>query len=192
MKEEEPFNVSYDRFESGEEEDVIAQAEFVEPSSKVDGLVLDTSRTKKQKEARQSSKVDEEEDTGGNIPTGKAKEQRNPRSEYFREDVYFLMKNRCVIVKSSLKETHDLLHGNKAKTIKDPVPIVEELKKMLPEYVEKRAGFLAQFTSSAGDTPRSSLDRSPKRHPFVLDEASDDDEGIVSLESDGEPFDTSH
>ncbi|KAL3680473.1 hypothetical protein R1sor_023429 [Riccia sorocarpa] len=198
MKEEERFNVSHDRFESGEEEDVIAQAELVEPSSKVDGLVLDTSRTKKQKEARQSSKADEEEDTGGNTPTGKAKEQRNPGSEpetetlvaevdpivpeagtsspaveeeatghdksvqkedarskkrskkqanlqllyegCFREDVYFPMKNKCVIVKSSLKETHDLLHGNKAKTIKDPVPIVEELKKMCAALESKRAG----------------------------------------------------
>ncbi|KAL3683584.1 hypothetical protein R1sor_001606 [Riccia sorocarpa] len=84
MKEEEPFNVSHDRFESGEEEDVIAQAEFVELSLKVDGLVLDTSRTKKQKEARQSSKADEEEDTGGNTPTGKAKEQRNPGSGKYK------------------------------------------------------------------------------------------------------------
>ncbi|KAL3675201.1 hypothetical protein R1sor_025149 [Riccia sorocarpa] len=231
MKEEEPFNVSHDRFESGEEEDVIAQAEFVEPSSKVDGLVLDTSRTKKQKEARQLSKADEEEDTCGNTPTGKAKEQRNPisgrtrsakkqttkekapkqlkkkrdepaeaepepeietpmaevdpiipeagtsspaveeqatghdksvqkedarskkRSKKqanlqllyegcFKEDVYFPLKNRCVIVKSSLKETHDLLHGNKAKTIKDPVPIVEELKKMCTAPVKELAVIL--------------------------------------------------
>ncbi|KAL3697947.1 hypothetical protein R1sor_012023 [Riccia sorocarpa] len=521
LKEEDPFNVSHGRFESGEKDDVIAQAEFLEPSSKVDGLVLDTSRTKKQREARQSSKADEEEDAGGNTPTGKVNEQRNPGSgKYkhfprassgvrrkfdwliaetlsylnsiregrtrsakkattkekapkqlkkkrdepaeaepvpdaetpvaevdpivpdpvaatsspaveeqatghdksvqkedarskkrskkqanlqllyegcFREDVYFPMKNRCVIVKSSLKETHDLLHGNKTKTIEDPVPIVEELKKMcvaldskraggylmnnkqvptaadclyldlptglkideddtvpawnifpgeddlprklmglgriilddrcliilhqgtlrnaqqiadaldtysgiwkqvttydvqsdlpqfdehrnykpstclgslhqpakanpepsatppkslgkkslgddddlddifgdretqsaeqvveperrplggfsyggflnrinyqdplifspeqsyrLPEYAEGRTGLLAQFPSSAGGTPESSVYRSPKRNPFVLDEASDDDEGIVSLESDGEPFDRSH
>ncbi|KAL3692509.1 hypothetical protein R1sor_006160 [Riccia sorocarpa] len=262
MKEEDPFNVSHDRFESGEEDDVIAQAQFVEPSSKVDGLVLDTSRTKKQKEARQSSKAEEEKDTGGNTPTEKGKEQRNPRSciynlfhcassgvrrkfdwliaetlSYlnfiregrtrsakkqttkekapkqlkkkrdepaeaepvpetetpvpevdpivpeagtsspaveeeatghdksvqkedarqkkrskkqanmqlvyegcFREDVYFPMKNRCVIVKSSLKETHDLLHGNKTKTIKYHVPIDEELKKICAALDSRRAG----------------------------------------------------
>ncbi|KAL3679268.1 hypothetical protein R1sor_022224 [Riccia sorocarpa] len=207
----------------------VAQAEFVEPSLKVGGLVLDTSRTKKPREARQSSKADEEEDTGGNTPTGKTKEQRNPGSGRtrsakkqttkekapkqlkkkrdepteaepvpetetpvaevdpivpkagtsspvveeqatghnksvqkedarqkkrskkqtnlqllyegcFRDDVYLPMKNRCVIVKSSLKETHDLLHGNKTKTIKDPVPIVEELKKMCAALDSKRAG----------------------------------------------------
>ncbi|KAL3676973.1 hypothetical protein R1sor_026921 [Riccia sorocarpa] len=50
------------------------------------------------------------------------------------------MKNRCVIVKSSLKETHELLHGNKTKAIKDPVPIVEELKKMCAALESKRAG----------------------------------------------------
>ncbi|KAL3687526.1 hypothetical protein R1sor_013835 [Riccia sorocarpa] len=229
MKNEDPFNVSHDRFESGEEDEVIGQALCVEPSSKADGLVLDTSRTKTQKEARQSSKAEEEDDTGGNTPTGKAKEQRNPGSSRtrsakkqttrdkapkqlkkkrdepaeaepvaetetptpevepnvpeagtssltvdeqatdhdksvqkedarqrkrskkqanmqlvyegcFRKDVYFPMKNRCVIVKSSLKKTHELLHGNKTKTIKDPVPIVEELKKMCATLDSKRAG----------------------------------------------------
>ncbi|KAL3688131.1 hypothetical protein R1sor_014440 [Riccia sorocarpa] len=53
------------------------------------------------------------------------------------------MKNRCVVVKSSLKETHELLSGNKTKTIKDPVPIVEELKKMCSALDSRRAdGFL--------------------------------------------------
>ncbi|KAL3702025.1 hypothetical protein R1sor_020047 [Riccia sorocarpa] len=225
QKEEDPFNVSHDRFESGEEDEVFTQAEFVEPSKNIDGLVLDTSRTKKQKEARQSSKAEEEEETGGSTPTGKAKEQPKPRSGrtrsakkqtkdkarkqlkkkrdelaeaepvletpaleiepnvteagtstpvveeqapgndkstqkeearqrkrtkkqpdivlyegVFREDIYFPMKNRCVIVKSSLKETHELLHGNKTKAIKDPVPIVEELKKMCAALESKRAG----------------------------------------------------
>ncbi|KAL3688132.1 hypothetical protein R1sor_014441 [Riccia sorocarpa] len=79
QKEEDPFNVSHDRFESGEEDEVLTQAEFVEPSKNIDGLALDTSRTKKQKEARQSSKAKEEE-TGGSTPTGKAKEQAKPGS----------------------------------------------------------------------------------------------------------------
>ncbi|KAL3688983.1 hypothetical protein R1sor_015292 [Riccia sorocarpa] len=258
LKEEDPFNVSHDRFESGEEDEVLTRAEFVEPSKNIDGLVLDTSRTKKQKEARQSSKAEEEEETGGSTPTGKAKEQPKPESGkfclnprlssgvrrkfdwliaetisylnsiregrtrsakkqtkdkapkklkkkrdelaeaepvletpaleiepnvteagtstpvveeqapgndkssqkeearqrkrtkkqantvlyegVFREDIYYPMKNICVIVKSSLKETHELLHGNKTKAIKDPVPIVEELKKMCAALESKRAG----------------------------------------------------
>ncbi|KAL3698764.1 hypothetical protein R1sor_012840 [Riccia sorocarpa] len=83
QKEEEPFTVSHDRFESGEEDEVLTQAEFVEPSKNIDGLVLDTSRTKKQKEARQSSKAKEEEETGGSTPTGKTKEQPKPGSGKF-------------------------------------------------------------------------------------------------------------
>ncbi|KAL3676972.1 hypothetical protein R1sor_026920 [Riccia sorocarpa] len=83
LKEEDPFNVSHDWFESGEEDEVLTQAEFVEPSKNIDGLVLDTSRTKKQKEARQSSKAEEEEETGGSTPTGKAKEQPKPGSGKF-------------------------------------------------------------------------------------------------------------
>ncbi|KAL3686661.1 hypothetical protein R1sor_009235 [Riccia sorocarpa] len=200
LNEEDPFNVSHDRFESGEEDEVLTQAEFVEPSKNIDGLVLDTSRTKKQKEARQSSKAEEEKETGGSTPTGKAKEQPKPGSGrtrsakkqtkdkapkqlkkkrdepaeaepvletpaleiepnvteagtsthvveeqapdndkstqkeearqrkrtkkqantvlyegVFREDIYFPMKNRCVTVKSSLKETHELLHSKQDK-----------------------------------------------------------------------------
>ncbi|KAL3688950.1 hypothetical protein R1sor_015259 [Riccia sorocarpa] len=215
MKNEDPFNVSHDRFESGERDEVIGQAFYVEPSSKVDGLVLDTSRTKKQTEVRQSNKAEEEDDTGrtrstkkqttrdkapeqlkkkrdepveaelvaetetpapeveSNVPEvgtsspaveeqatdhdksvqkknarqrKRSKKQANLHLVYegcFREDVYFPMKNICVIVKSSLKETHDLLHGNKTKTIKDLVPIVEELKKMCVALDSRRAsGFL--------------------------------------------------
>ncbi|KAL3688102.1 hypothetical protein R1sor_014411 [Riccia sorocarpa] len=102
-------------------------------------------------EAGTSSPAVEEEATGHDKSVQKedarqkkrSKKQANLQLVYegcFREDVYFPMKNRCVIVKSSLKETHDLLHGNKTKTIKDHVPIVEELKKMCAALDSKRAG----------------------------------------------------
>ncbi|KAL3702432.1 hypothetical protein R1sor_020454 [Riccia sorocarpa] len=101
-------------------------------------------------EAGTSTPVVEEQAPGNDKSTQKEEARQRKRTKkqantvlykgVFREDIYFPMKNRCVIMKSSLKETHELLHGNKTKAIKDPVPIVEELKKMCAALESKRAG----------------------------------------------------
>ncbi|KAL3681595.1 hypothetical protein R1sor_024551 [Riccia sorocarpa] len=60
----------------------------------------------------------------------------------FRQDVYFPMKNRCVVVKGSLRDTHEKLQGNKGKSVKDPVPIIEHLKSICSSLETRR---LAEF-----------------------------------------------
>ncbi|KAL3688984.1 hypothetical protein R1sor_015293 [Riccia sorocarpa] len=75
---------------------------------------------------------------------------------------------------------------NKRKHFQDLRIFSPEQPYRLPVYAERHAQLFAQLPSSACDTSGSSLDKSPMKHPFVLDEASDDDERIVSLSSDEE------
>ncbi|KAL3680407.1 hypothetical protein R1sor_023363 [Riccia sorocarpa] len=94
-----------------------------------------------------------EDDIGGETSAPKEDSRRAKRSKKqayiqkvfegkFREDVYFPMKNICVVVKGSLRDTHEKLQGNKGKSVKDPVPIIEHLTSICSSLETRRlAGF---------------------------------------------------
>ncbi|KAL3688164.1 hypothetical protein R1sor_014473 [Riccia sorocarpa] len=61
----------------------------------------------------------------------------------FRTDQYFDIPNQFAVLKTSLKSTFDILQGNKTRTRKLPVPIIEELKKMCTAVASMRmSGFV--------------------------------------------------
>ncbi|KAL3685705.1 hypothetical protein R1sor_003727 [Riccia sorocarpa] len=80
---EEPFKVTDGKFEEADDDIKVLEAALLEPSTDLTGLVVNTSRTKKQKEARQipaQSKVDND-DGDGQTPSKKSKDkQKNPGS----------------------------------------------------------------------------------------------------------------
>ncbi|KAL3678204.1 hypothetical protein R1sor_021160 [Riccia sorocarpa] len=62
---------------------------------------------------------------------------------FFRADQFLDIPNQFVVLKTSLKSTVDILHANKTRTKKFPVPIIDELKKMCTAVASMRmAGFL--------------------------------------------------
>ncbi|KAL3678203.1 hypothetical protein R1sor_021159 [Riccia sorocarpa] len=76
QKEEEPFDVSKDNFEDSDKKGQLEEARHLEPSPNIDGLVVDTSRTKKQKESKMK-KSEDVEDEEGQTPKGKPKPAKN-------------------------------------------------------------------------------------------------------------------
>ncbi|KAL3682987.1 hypothetical protein R1sor_001009 [Riccia sorocarpa] len=79
QKEEEPFDVSKDKFEDSDKKGQLEEARHLEPSPNIDGLVVNTSRTKKQKESKMKKSKDVE-DEEGQTPKGKPKPGKNPGS----------------------------------------------------------------------------------------------------------------
>ncbi|KAL3690169.1 hypothetical protein R1sor_016478 [Riccia sorocarpa] len=235
QKEEEPFDVSKDKFEDSDKKGQLEEARHLEPSPNIDGLVVDTSRTKKQKESK-LKKSEDVEGEEGQTPKGKPKPPKNPGSGrssrtkngkekeettkettketskdrrkkkdqsddetvhvsqqqptsnepmevqpesatptveeqpepatarkdgrqrkrakkiadglrlyegFFRADQFIDIPNQFAVLKTSLKSTVDILHANKTRTKKFPVPIIDELKKMCTAVAPMRmAGFL--------------------------------------------------
>ncbi|KAL3694011.1 hypothetical protein R1sor_007662 [Riccia sorocarpa] len=231
QKEEESFDVSKDKFEDSDKKGQLQEARHLEPSPNIDGLVVDTSRTKKQKESKMK-KSEDVEDEEGQTPKGKPKPAKNPGSGrssrtkkgkekeettketskdrrkkkdqsdeetvqvsqqqptsndamevqpvsatptveeqpepatvreegrqrkranklidgvrlyegFFRADQFIDIPNQFAVLKTSLKSTVDILHANKTRTKKFPVPIIDELKKMCTAVAPMRmAGFL--------------------------------------------------
>ncbi|KAL3695535.1 hypothetical protein R1sor_009611 [Riccia sorocarpa] len=222
QKEEEPFDVSKDKFEDSDKKGQLEEARHLEPSPNIDGLVVDTSRTKKQRESKMK-KSEDVEDEEGQTPKGKPKPAKNPGSGrssrtkkrkekeetpketlketskdrrkkkdqsddetvqvsqqqptssdsmevqpdsatptveeqpepatareegrqrkrakkladglrlyegFFRADQFLDIPNQFAVLKTSLKSTVDILHANKTRTKKFPVPIIDELKKI--------------------------------------------------------------
>ncbi|KAL3679712.1 hypothetical protein R1sor_022668 [Riccia sorocarpa] len=81
QKKEDPFDVSKDKFEDSDEKGKLEEARLLEPSPNIDGLVIDTSRTKKQKEAKMKNPRSEDvDDADGQTPKGKSKPAKNPGS----------------------------------------------------------------------------------------------------------------
>ncbi|KAL3686624.1 hypothetical protein R1sor_009198 [Riccia sorocarpa] len=76
-KEEEPYFVAKGKIAEADTATQLEEAKSLEPSRKLDGLVLDTSRTKKQKDAKQK---EDETVTEGGTPPGKTAETKNPGS----------------------------------------------------------------------------------------------------------------
>ncbi|KAL3702430.1 hypothetical protein R1sor_020452 [Riccia sorocarpa] len=81
QKEEEPFDVSKDKFEDSDKKGQLEEARHLEPTPNIDGLVVDTSRTKKKRDAKMKNPRSEDvEDEEGQTPKGKSKPTKNPGS----------------------------------------------------------------------------------------------------------------
>ncbi|KAL3691792.1 hypothetical protein R1sor_005443 [Riccia sorocarpa] len=80
-KEEDPYQVANGKIAEADATEQTDDAKSLEPSRKLEGLVLDTSRTKTQKEGKQKMAADEDEGgTKGGTPTAKTGETKNPGS----------------------------------------------------------------------------------------------------------------
>ncbi|KAL3693029.1 hypothetical protein R1sor_006680 [Riccia sorocarpa] len=78
-KEEDPYQVAKGKIAEADVVEQTEEAKSLEPTRKLEGLVLDTSRTRKQREAKLKA-ADEEGGTEGGTPTAKTGETKNPRS----------------------------------------------------------------------------------------------------------------
>ncbi|KAL3694591.1 hypothetical protein R1sor_008242 [Riccia sorocarpa] len=80
-KDEDPYQVTKGKIAEADTAEKAEEAKSLEPSRKLEGLVLDTSRTKKQREGKQKMAADEDEGgTEGGTPTAKTGETKNPGS----------------------------------------------------------------------------------------------------------------
>ncbi|KAL3688516.1 hypothetical protein R1sor_014825 [Riccia sorocarpa] len=80
-KEEDPYQVAKGKIAEADAAEQAEEAKSLEPNRKLEGLVLDTSRTKKQREGKQKMAADEDEGgTEGGTPTAKTGETKNPGS----------------------------------------------------------------------------------------------------------------
>ncbi|KAL3681429.1 hypothetical protein R1sor_024385 [Riccia sorocarpa] len=85
QQEEEPFDVSKDKFEESDKKGQLEEARHLEPTPNIDGLVVDTSRTKKEREAKmKNSRSEDVEDKEGQTPKGKSKLTKNSGSGRLR------------------------------------------------------------------------------------------------------------
>ncbi|KAL3700732.1 hypothetical protein R1sor_018754 [Riccia sorocarpa] len=80
-KEEDPYQVAKGKIAEADAAEQAEEAKSLEPNRKLEGLVLDTSRTKKQREGKQKMAADEDEGgTEAGTPTAKTGETKNPGS----------------------------------------------------------------------------------------------------------------
>ncbi|KAL3682618.1 hypothetical protein R1sor_000640 [Riccia sorocarpa] len=77
QKEKEPYHVARGKIAEADAATQLEEAKSLEPSRKLNGLVLETSRTKKQNDVKQK---DDETVTEGGTPLGKTAETNNPGS----------------------------------------------------------------------------------------------------------------
>ncbi|KAL3677322.1 hypothetical protein R1sor_027270 [Riccia sorocarpa] len=144
QKEEEPFDVSKDKFEDSDKKEQLEEARHLEPTPNIDGLVVDTSRTKKQREAKMKNPRSEDvEEADGQTPKGKSKPAKNPGSGKRR--VRFLIFLSCWRVPPEGEHSHlallrffrDIL-GRSSKTKKAKEKENEPSKKTTKEVTKEK------------------------------------------------------